>query len=89
MNQFDEKQQNILFTIRNKNKKVKLNTVRNARTNAIHNLIIAIVNDRLDGLNDKKIMSYDIALINKTSLTSKTDAFFVGGLIKKNNIKVE
>ena len=87
LNQFDEEQQNILFTIRNKNKKLKLNTVRNARTSAIHNLIIAIVNDRLDGLNDKKIMSYDIALINKTSLTSKTDAFFVGGLIKENNIK--
>lgn len=87
LNQFDEEQQNILFTIRNKNKKLKLNTVRNARTSAIHNLIIAIVNDRLDGLNDKKIMSYDTALINKTSLTSKTDAFFVGGLIKENNIK--
>ena len=87
LNQFDEEQQNILFTIRNKNKKLKLNTARNARTSAIHNLIIAIVNDRLDGLNDKKIMNYDIALINKTSLTSKTDAFFVGGLIKENNIK--
>ena len=87
LNQFDEEQQNILFTIRNKNKKLKLNTARNARTSAIHNLIIAIVNDRLDGLNDKKIMSYDMALINKTSLTSKTDAFFVGGLIKENNIK--
>ncbi len=87
LNQFDEEQQNILFTIRNKNKKLKLNTARNARTSAIHNLIIAIVNDRLDGLNDEKIMSYDMALINKTSLTSKTDAFFVGGLIKENNIK--
>ena len=32
-------------------------------------------------------MSYDIALLNKISLTSKTDAFFVGGLIKENNIK--
>ena len=87
LNQFDEEQQNILFTIRNKNKKLKLITARNARANAIHNLIIAIVNDRFDGLNDKKIMSYDIALLNKTSLTSKTDAFFVGGLIKENNIK--
>ena len=35
LNQFDEEQQNILFTIRNKNKKLKLNTTRNARTNAI------------------------------------------------------
>ena len=87
LNQFDEEQQNILFTIRNKHKKLKLITARNARANAIHNLIIAIVNDRFDGLNDKKIMSYDIALLNKTSLTSKTDAFFVGGLIKENNIK--
>ena len=87
LNQFDEEQQNILFTIRNKNKKLKLNTTRNVRAKAIHNLIIAIVNDRLDGLNDKKIMNYDIALLNKNSLTSKTDAFFIGGLIKENNVE--
>jgi len=87
LNQSDKEQTNILFTIRNKSKKLKLHTVRNARTSSIYNFIIDIVNDRFDALNDKEKINYDIAFINKSSLTSKTDAFFIGGLIKENKIK--
>lgn len=76
LNQSDKEQTNILFTIRNKSKKLKLHTVRNARTSSIYNFIIDIVNDRFDALNDKEKINYDIAFINKSSLTSKTDAFF-------------
>ncbi len=53
LNQSDKEQTNILFTIRNKSKKLKLHTVRNARTSSIYNFIIDIVNDRFDALNDK------------------------------------
>ena len=87
LNQSDKEQTNILFTIRNKNKKLKLDTIRNARTNAVYTLIMDIVNDRFDGLNDKEKINYDIAILNKFSLTSKTDVFLIGGLIKENKIK--
>ena len=68
LNQSDKEQTNILFTIRNKNKKLKLNTVRNVRTNAVYNLITAIVNDRFDALNDKEKINYDIAILNQKKL---------------------
>ena len=87
LNQSDEEQTNILFTIRNKNKKLVLDTVRNIREKLIYDLIIQIVNDRFDALNDKGKMDYDVALVNRFSVTSKTDIFMIGGLIKENRIK--
>ena len=86
LNQSDEEQTNILFTIRSNNKKLVLDTVRNIRTNAIYNLIISIVNNRFDDLNDKGNIDYDLAFINKFSITSKSDMFTIAGLIKENKI---
>ena len=87
LNQSDEEQTNILFTIRNKNKKLVLDTVRNIREKLIYDLIIKIVNNRLDALNDKSEKDFDVALVNRFSITSKTDTFMTGGFIKENKIK--
>jgi zinc protease len=87
LNQSDEEQTNILFTIRNKNKKLVLDTVRNIREKLIYDLIIQIVNDRFDALNDKGKMDYNFALVNRFPITSKTDILMPGGLIKENRIK--
>ena len=57
LNQSDEEQTNIEFTIQNKNKKLVLDTVRNIREKLIYDLIIGIVNARFDALNDKEKMN--------------------------------
>ena len=61
LNQSDEEQTAILFRIVNKNKKLALDTARNAREKLIYDLIIGIVNARFDALNDKGKMNYDFA----------------------------
>ncbi len=86
LNQSDEEQTNIFFTIRNKNKKLVKDTVRNARTDIIHNLIITIVNNRFDDLSGKGNLDFDLALIDKSSLTSKSNTFIIAGLLKENKI---
>ena len=87
LNQSDEEQTNILFTIRNKNKKLVLDTVRNIREKLIYDLIIQIVNDRFDALNDKGKMNYNFALVNRFPITSKTDILMIVGLLKEDGIK--
>tara|TARA_B100000767_G_scaffold137173_1_gene129854 strand:- start:205 stop:2997 length:2793 start_codon:yes stop_codon:yes gene_type:complete len=86
LNQFDKEQTNILFTIRNKSKKLPKDTLKNARTDIIHNLIIAIVNSRFVELNDKGSLDFDLALLDKFSLTSKSNAFLIAGLLKEDKI---
>ena len=86
LNQSDEEQTNILFAIRNKNKKLTKDTVRNTRTDSIHDLIISIVNSRFDDLKNNSNSDYDLALINKSSLTSKTNIFVIIGLLKEDKI---
>ena len=86
LNQSDEEQTNISFTIQNKNKKLVLDTVRNIREKLIYDLIIKIVNDRFDALYEKEKMDY-VAFVDAFSITSKTDTFLIGGFIKENRIK--
>ena len=87
MNQSDEEQTAILFRIVNKNKKLALDTARNAREKLIYDLIIGIVNARFDALNDKGKMNYDFALLDRYSITSKTDTFLIAALLKEDGIK--
>jgi len=87
LNQSDEEQASILFIIRNKNKKLVLDTAKNLREKLIYDLIIKIVNYRFDSLNEKRKMDYDFALVNKGIITSKTDIFMIGGFLKENRIK--
>jgi len=87
LNQSDEEQTNILFTIRNKNKKLVLDTVRNIREKLIYDLIITIVNARFDALHDKGKMDYDFALLYKSYITSKTDTLSIYAYLKENKIK--
>jgi len=86
LNQSDKEQTNILFTIRNKNQKLAKDTIKNARTDIIHNLIIAIVNNRFAELNDKGNVNFDFALVNKFSLTSKSNAFLIAAYLKEDKI---
>ena len=86
LNQSDKEQTNILFTIRNKNQKLAKDTIKNARTDIIHNLIIAIVNNRFAELNDKGNVNFDFALVNKFSLTSKSNAFLIAAHLKEDKI---
>ncbi|SVD86496.1 uncharacterized protein METZ01_LOCUS439350, partial [marine metagenome] len=87
LNQSDEEQTTILFRIVNKNKKLVLDTARNAREKLIYDLIIGIVNARFNALNDKGKMNYDLALLGRYSITSKTDTFLIAGLLKEDEIK--
>ena len=87
LNQSDEEQTNIEFTIHNKDKKLVLDTVRNIREKLIYDLIIKIVNARFDALNDKGKMDYDFALLYKSYITSKTDALSIYAYLKENKIK--
>ena len=87
LNQSDEEQTTILFRIVNKIKKLVLDTARNAREKLIYDLIIGIVNARFDALNDKGKMNYDLALLGRYSITSKTDTFLIAGFLKEDGIK--
>ena len=86
LNQSDKEQTSIFFTIKNRNKKLIKDTVENARTSIIHDLIIAIVNDRFNELNNKGNLDFNLALINKSSLTSRTSAFNILGILKEDKI---
>ena len=87
LNQSDEEQTNIEFTIHNKDKKLVLDTVRNIREKLIYDLIITIVNARFDALHDKGKMDYDFALLYKSYITSKTDTLSIYAYLKENKIK--
>jgi zinc protease len=86
LNQSDKEQTSILFNIKNRKKKLVKDTVENARTSIIHDLIISIVNNRFNELNNKVNLDFDLALINKSSLTSKTNTFNILGILKEDEI---
>jgi len=87
LNQKDEEQEQINFSIINKNEGIKLNSVRNYRLKLIDNLITSIINLRFDKLDEKGIKNFNSAGVYSSKLTSKTDAYSIYGSLKENKLQ--
>ena len=87
LNQTDEEQKQILFSIINKNKIIKLNSTANYKLKLIDNLISSIFLTRFDKLNEKGKKNFNYAGVYSSKLTSKTGTKIIYGSLKENKIE--
>ena len=87
LNQTDEEQKQIIFTIINKNKIIKLNSTANYKLKLIDNLISSIFLSRFDKLDEKEKKNFNYAGVYSSKLTSKTGTKTIYGSLKENKIQ--